>query len=383
MRRKREIIYLIGFIFSLPIALTSYINSSFVSSFIGEKSVGAIYAAGSIVSIIALLVVPQIFRKVGGYKFLLSVIALDSFAVLLFAFSKDVWSVILLFILSFTFNVLIYFSLDELLKIFSKDSATGKIRGAYLTLCSLAWVLAQFALGTFWGEFSFKMIYLTSFAFMLLFFAIACVYLRDVENPAYDKSNIKKYVKEFFNNKNLFRAYGISSLLQFFYCWMVIYTPIYLSSHMGFSWKEISIIFTVMLLPFLIIPFNLGKYADKIGERKILMFGFTLVSLATLSLFFIHGHILWIWAVLLFATRTGASMIEVTSDAYFFKHIRPENEEFLGVYRSASPVAYIIGPIFASLVFIFIPSFKLIYIILGIIMLCGVYLSSTIRRNDI
>src|SRR3989338_4447178 len=28
---------------------------------------------------------------------------------------------------------------------------------------------------------------------------------------------------------------------------MVIYTPIYLSSHLGFTWKEIAMIFTIML----------------------------------------------------------------------------------------------------------------------------------------
>ena len=113
------------------------------------------------------------------------------------------------------------------------------------------------------------------------------------------------------------------------------------------------------------------------------MFGFTIASLATLSLFFIQIHAVWIWALLLFITRIGAATIEVMSEAYFFKHIEPEEEQFIEVYRSSSPVAYILGPLLAFVVFIFIPSFNLIYTILGTIMLFGVYLSSTIKKSDI
>jgi MFS family permease len=369
--------------FSLPIALMAYINSSFLSSFMSEKSVGIIYALGSISAMSALLIMPKIFRKMGGYKFLLWVIGLDALSILLFAFSKNAWSAALIFIFGFTFNTLIFFSLDEILKIFSSNAITGKTRGIYLTICSLAWVMAQLASGTILGETSFRMIYFISFIITVLFLLVSYFSFSGIPDPKYDKTGAVRYIGEFFKNKNLFRAYGLSLLLQFFYCWMVIYTPIYLSLHLGFSWKEIGIIFSIMLLPFVIIPFNLGKYADKIGERKILMFGFAIASLATLTLFFIQGHQIWLWALLLFTTRIGAATIEVMNDAYFFRHIKPENEEFVGIYRSALPVAYILGPLVAFLFLIFIPSLNFIYIILGAFMLLGIYLSSTIRKSDI
>ncbi|KKP87323.1 MAG: Permeases of the major facilitator superfamily [Parcubacteria group bacterium GW2011_GWC1_35_8] len=383
MNKNRKIIYLAGFVFSLSLALISYINSSFISSFIDEKLVGTIYALASFVSIFALLLIPKIFRRIGAYKFLLWAIGLNALSILLFSLSKNALNAIVFFILIFTFNILIYSSLDELLKISSRDSATGKIRGSYLTFCNLAWIIAQLAFGTILGGFSLRMIYLVSFVMMLLFFVISHSYLSDIRDPKYDQTTTKKYILEFFRNKNLFRAYGISFLLQFFYAWMVIYTPIYLSIHLGFSWKEIGIIFAIMLLPFIILDIPLGKFSDKIGERKMLMFGFTIASLATLSLFFIQIHAVWIWALLLFITRIGAANIEVMSEAYFFKHIKPEEEQFIQVYRSSSPVAYILGPLLAFVVFIFIPSFNLIYTILGIIMLFGVYLSSTIKKSDI
>ena len=119
------------------------------------------------------------------------------------------------------------------------------------------------------------------------------------------------------------------------------------------------------------------------GERKILIFGFSITAIFAALLFYIHGHDVWLWALMLFITRIGSGSVEVGSDAYFFKHIKSENDEFVGVYRSASPVAYIIGPLVAFLLFLFIPSFNYLYLILGAIMLYGVYLASTIKRGDI
>lgn len=314
---------------------------------------------------------------------MLLVVAFDALSILACAISNNPWIISIAFIVGFALNTLIVFSLDELLKIFSKDSAIGRIRGIYLAVCHLAFILAQLASGTILGYFSFKEIYFIAFIVMALFFVFSFFRLKEIPDPKYDNMKTLQYLKEFFKNRNLLRAYIINFLLQFFYCWMVIYTPIYLYNNIGFSWKEIGIIFAIMLLPFILIPFHIGKYGDKVGERKMLMFGFTIVALSTLLLFFIESHIVWLWALLLFATRVGAATIEVMSDAYFFKHIKPESEEFVGVYRSVMPVAYIIGPLIASMFFIFTPSFNFIYLVLGALMLYGIYLSSTIKKGDV
>ncbi len=383
MQHNRRIIYLVGFLFSVPIALTAYINSSFLSTFIDKELIGIIYAMGSLSSILALLIAPHVFKKIGGYKFLIIIALLEVLSLFTLSMVKHAWSAIGIFILYFTLNTLVIFSLDELLEIFSKDSTTGKTRGIYLAICSLAWIIAQLVTGTILGKFDFKIMYLTSFGIMTLFLLVSFFNLKNIPDPKYDEIKTIKYIKEFFKNKNLLHAYSMSFLLHFFYCWMVIYTPIYLSIHLGFAWKEIGIIFAIMLLPFFLIPFPLGRYGDKIGERTMLMLGFTIASIATLSLFFIKEHKVFIWALALFITRIGASSIEVMCDTYFFKHIKAKSDQFVGVYRSASPIAYIIGPLLASIIFIFIPSFNFIYIILGTLMLAGVYIASTIKKSDI
>lgn len=138
-----------------------------------------------------------------------------------------------------------------------------------------------------------------------------------------------------------------------------------------------------MLLPFALFQYPLGQYADKIGERKMMMLGFFIISLSTITLFFITEHSIWIWAFLLFGTRVGAATVEVMSDAYFFKHINKENDEFIGVYRNTGPMAYILAPLIASGLFLVMPAFNFIFLILGGITLSGVYIASTIRIDDV
>ena len=142
-KHNRKIIYLAGFLFSLPLALMSYINSSFLSLFVRSEMVGLTYTTASITSIIALLIAPHILRRMGGYKFLLTVIGLDALTVLTFVVAEKTWIVITAFIAGFALNMIIVFSLDELLKIFSKNSGMGGARGAYLALTNLAWILSQ------------------------------------------------------------------------------------------------------------------------------------------------------------------------------------------------------------------------------------------------
>jgi MFS family permease len=384
MKLNRKIIYYAEFLYSIPISLAYFINSSFIASLTNEKFVGIVYAMGAILSILALIYASKIFRRLGGYKFLLLVTFLDALSFIALALVKNIWILVIAFILSISINTLIIFSLDEILKIFSQNSTTGRVRGIYIMLSNIPLILIQFLIYiTILGKFSYREIYFTAFLTMLLFLATSILTFKNIPDPNYDKKNTARSMRDFFKNKNLARAFSMTFLLQFFYCLMVIYTPIYLYSYLHFSWSQIGIIFTVMLLPFLFLPIKLGTYADKIGERKILMFGFTIMALSTMSLFFITQNTILIWATLLFITRIGAAIVEPMCDTYFFKHIRPENEEFIGVYRSASPVAYIIAPLVALTIFYFAPTFNFIFLILGTLTLTGVYLASTINRNNI
>ena len=187
--------------------------------------------------------------------------------------------------------------------------------------------------------------------------------------------------QDFLKSKNLFRAYVINLLLQFFYCWMVIYTPLYLHEYLHFGWEKIGIIFTFMLLPFVILDYPLGRLSDKMGEKKMLITGFVIAIISTLLIPFIHQPILILFAVLLFCTRVGAATVEIMSESYFFKEITERDADVISFFRNTYPLAYVIGPLFAIPTLLLVPSFEYLFIVLAIIMLIGLWI--TLRLKDI
>jgi MFS family permease len=380
---KLKKVFLAGFLLAFHLASTAYINSSFLASFLRENSIGLVFTFGSLASIAALLFMPEVLRRMGNYKFLLYSVAGSALALLSLSIFKNAWIVIPIFIFYLAVNNLIIFIIDELLEIFSEGTKIGKMRGFYIALTYVAWVLAQIFSGKILNSFSFRVLYFVVFEIMVAMFLICFFYLRNLPDPKYDRSQMLNTLKKFFKNSKLTHAYLLNFLLQFFYSWMVIYTPIYLNAHLGFTWQEITTIFLVMLLPFIFMPIPLGKYSDKFGEKKMLTFGFSIISIATLILFFLTVHKVWLWALLLFLTRIGASTIDTMTDVYFFKHISPENDEFIGVYRNTSSLAYIIGPLLASILLAVLPSFNYLYLILAAIMSSGIYLATKITRSDI
>ncbi len=379
MKQKRKIVYLAGFLFSIPLALTSYINSSFLGNYINKYYISILYVTASILTIVGMFRLPQIFTAIGNRRstilfsliFFLSLVMLavaDKGSIIIFAF--------VLYFISFNFIVA---ALDIFIENFSIHSEIGGIRGIFLSITSLAWVVAQTISGSIITKSSFRGIYLISGLFMVLVYFLVYFFLQDFKDPEYKKISVRKIIKLFIQNKHLSRIYLISLILKLFYAWMIIYMPIYLHEYVGFAWDEIGIIFSIMLIPFVLLDFPLGKLSDKVGEKKILLFGFVIISIFTLIIPLIGVKILWLWALILFLTRIGAATIETMSESYFFKYVNEEDASTMSFFRNSGPLSFIIGPALAIPVLFFVPSFQYLFFILGIILLSGLFISLRLR----
>lgn len=381
MKNNRKIIFLAGFLFSIPLALTSYINSSFLESYIGEYYVGIIYVIASIIAIAGLLEMPKILTRFGNRFAILGFTLLSFLSLLMLAFGQNGFVIILGVILYFISTDFIIASLDIFIEDFSKNSGIGKFRGLYLMIINFAWILAQMISGSIIARSSFHGIYLFSAGFMVLISIIFILFLRDFKDPKYIKVPILKTMKTFFRNKSVSKIYFINLILKFFFAWMVIYTPIYLYEYLGFDWKQIGLIFTIMLIPFVLVDFPLGRLSDKIGEKKILITGFLITIFFTLIIPFISLPVVWIWAIVLFGTRLGAATVEVMTESYFFKEIRERNVDEISFFRNTYPLSFIIAPLIAIPTLLFVPSFKYIFFVLSAILLVGLFIS--LRLKDI
>lgn len=377
---RTRVIYFLAFLLSLQIAMPAYINSSFIESrFIFNNLVGILYALSSVITILSFFYLTKILKKIGNTRLTLLLFILNSLCLSFLAFSTNSLIILLSFILFLVLGTLIFFSLDIFLEKQTKNDNTGNIRGKYMTLMDTAWLISPLLTGLILTNGDYWKIYFISFLITVPFLIFLAWGFFDFRDPIYEKINFSQTFLKLKKNKNIFNIFIVRIYLNLFYSWMVIYIPIYLHKHIGLDWTQIGTIFSIMLLPFILFQIPVGKIADKfIGEKEILNTGITILSFSTILLSIIGVENMWIWAFVLFLTRTGASLIAITSESYFFKQIKAGDADIISFFRMTNPIAYFIGPILASFLLTFI-NFQFIFLILGIICLTALKFGLSIK----
>jgi len=371
------LIFATTFIFAVHTALPLYVNSSFLSKLVSENNIGLVYTVASLITIIAVWKLPVLLARFGNYATTIVFSILEMGFLLILAFGDTSFALLASFIATQVLMTILVFNLDVFLESFSTDEETGTLRAIMLTAYNIAILagplVASFILtnGDFWK------IYLAAALLMIPVTLLTAKKLKKFTDPEYSTvtplKTLYTIVVKKHPNDHVRHAIIATFLLNLFYSWMVIYTPIYLYNHIGFSWEEIGTIFFVMLLPFVIFELPLGRFIDKTGfTRGVMISGFLLIAFFTGSLFFLKEPTLWLWALILFGTRTGASLIEITTESYFFKHIHKRDTNVLGVFRNTRSLSYIVGPLLASLLLFWIPMYYLFLILAGI-MLMGLW----------
>jgi MFS family permease len=375
--------YILSFLFTLHIALSAYVNSTFLTKFIDEKYVGLIYTFASIITIVLLSQSTNILRHLGNKRLTLSLLILNMFSLVGLITGTNTYLVIVSFATFLITNSLIFLCLDIFIEHFGDPKTIGKTRGMFLFFVSLAWMISPLITSYLIKVDGYEAVYLLAFGATILMTLGLFFSVKTFKDKIYKRTpffETYKYLKE---NQHMLAITIINFILQFFYAWMVVYTPIYLHQHIGLNWQQTGIIFTIMLSPFVLFELPIGFLIDKYNVRKktLLYFGIIIMGISTLIIPFILTKSILIWGIVLFLTRTGASLIEATSEIYFFTHIREEDTHLLGVYRDMTHIAYIVAPLIATIIFIFLP-FKYLFLILGIIIFLGFYYIPKLKHNN-
>lgn len=375
-------IYATSFLFSFQSAVTAYLNSSFLSSFFDSRWIGIFFTASSIISLLILSLLPKILAKVGNRNFTTGLLTLGAFSALLMSLGAHPLITAIAFIASQITLVVMVPAMDIFIEHYSRQEDTGKARGLYLTIINIAWVMSPFLATRLFIFGGFSELY----AIVAIVLSLASLMLYHSSNEFADKKYMREpfwvSIKKIKAKTDLRRISLVNFILQFFYSWMVVYTPLYLTKTVGLEWDVIGIIFTVMLLPFVLFQLPLGRLADKrLGEKEILMTGITIMSIATLVFAFSHNLTPLFIGMILFATRTGASFIEIMCETYFFKKVDEKDAEMISFFRDAMPIAYLIGPLLGGIL-IGKLGYEPLYIILSIIVLLSLIPASRIKDTQ-
>jgi MFS family permease len=380
MKHPFRFLYAVGFIFSVQYGLVVYINSSFLELSVGEKSVGLVFTIASLVSILFLLEAPRLLSRFGNYRAAIAFVSMNAVSLVLLAVLPPGFPVVIAFLLYTVSNYSLLLVLDVFIEECEVKGSVGRTRGIFLTLRNVAILIAPGAAILIVTHASYAGVYLAAAVSiaMSLFFIVP--HFKNFKDPVYSKISVRTTLEKIFRNADLKKIYGSQLLLCFFYAWMIIYMPIYLHQHVGLPWEHIGIILTIMLIPFTLLDYPLGRLSDTIGEKKLLLGGFFIAAVATAAIFFIHTQSIFVWALVLFITRVGAATVEVMNESYFFKKILASDADLIGVFRNMFPVAFVVAPLIAIPVLFLVPSFKYLFLVLGIIMFLGFLI--TLRLRD-
>ncbi len=365
-------IFLSNILLSFHYYLIVYINSTFLSQYFSETQISTLYVIGSILNIFLFLNAAKILNKISNYKTILYAIAFEMLAALGLCLANNSFLVGLYFVIHTVIVNFIAFNLDVFLEGTTTDeSQTGEIRSMYLTIGNITCVIAPSIVAVFLVKNIYWHIYFLSFLFLIPLFYFARKYLKNTNEKQIEHIKIRETIKKYLAEKNLYNIFSVQFLLQIFYTYMIIYTPLYLEKYIGFSWTEIGIMFSIMLLPFIIFEIPVGELADKkYGEKEFMSIGLLIMGMATLFISFVTMRNFWVWTIILFITRIGASFVEVTSDSYFFKKVDQNKADVISFYRLTRPLAGVVAPLIAALCLQFIP-FEYTFIVIGAILIVG------------
>lgn len=372
-------IFISNVFISIHYALIVYINSSLLSNFFSDTQISYLYIIGSILDTIMLVNSSKILESIGGFRFLTYAATLEFISTIGLMLSDKPFLISMFFLIHVFTISLIIFNMDVFLEKASPDETkTGEIRAAYLTITSLCIVISPLILSFLVSDSDYTKVYFLSSIFLLPFYLLVKKF-EIIETKKIEHIKIKETISEYLANKDIYNIFVCQLLLQFFYAYMIIYMPLYLTQNIGFSWSEIGMMFTIMLLPFVLFELPIGELEDdRYGEKEFLTIGFIIIGMATMFMSFITVKVFWMWTAILFISRIGASFIEVSNESYFFKHVDQRKAGVISFFRVARPISFIIAPLLATIILGFLP-FQYIFIIIGTIMILGTKYSLSLK----
>jgi MFS family permease len=345
--------------------------------------IGALYTIGSALSVFSFLFVSRILRKIGNVRLTVYLAIAELTALVALGLTTSPATAIVAFVVFMTLNPLIYLSID----IFSEsligndEKSTGSKRGLTLTLMSIAAMGGPLALGLIVGDDNNNLYktYLVSAGIFSIFILIILAKFKSFDDPKYHEVQVLSSIQSFWDKKDIRNVFLAHFTLQIFFSWMVIYFPLYLATEIGLAWTDIGSIIAFGLFAYVLFEYPIGFVADKwIGEKEMMACGFLILGVTASWISFMAAAPVMAWMVLMFISRIGASLVEATTESYFFKHTKGTDANIMSFFRLTRPLAMIVGALSGTIALLYLP-FELIFIVLGFLMVPGIFFTLALK----
>ncbi|MEI8103629.1 MAG: MFS transporter [Candidatus Moraniibacteriota bacterium] len=330
-------------------------SSSYLRAASGTENVGLFYGVVFACVLGLLFLLPGFIRRLGKTTLLSLLLFFLALAMLVLSILSPSFLGMALLGTVIVINSVAWVVIDIILEDFSTDNSSGRIRGWHLMLMNTGILAGPLLASQLMDRVGFWGIFLASAFLYVLVFLWIILGLHSVNFHFKREVAWKGFWRKIRTTPDILRIYGVSFALEFFYVVMIVYMPLRLLD-LGFSWTQIGLIFTVMLLPFVIIQYPLGVLADKRwGEKEMLLIALAILAVSTGVAAFSSSTSLGFWMVVLFVTRIGAAAIEVLRDAYFYKQIDGDDGDIIAFFRTTRPTANIVVAILGAVLLLWFP----------------------------
>ncbi|HOW60132.1 MAG TPA: MFS transporter [Candidatus Moranbacteria bacterium] len=354
-KKKLKLLGFISFLFGFSQAVLVYVIADYFRESFGSSNVSIFYFISYAVALVGVLNMHKIIKQFGKATTMFIFLFFQVCSVTFLIFTQPSLLGVFLLMSFIVSSYLAWVVLDIMIESYSEDKKSGRIRGIHLTILNAGFLVGPLISTQILEKFGFNGLFFLSMIISMFMFMVALLGLRNINQRFSQDLTIRDLFKKIFVNSDVMKIYSISLALEFFFALMVVYTSLHLLE-LGMSWSKIGVIFTIMLLPFVFFGYLVGFLADKnFGEKEMIILGLVIIMFSSGSIFFISSTSVWVWGIILFITRIGATIIETLRDSYFYKKIDGRDVDIISFFRTTPSVAYILATAISAIILIFFP----------------------------
>ncbi len=389
-KKLLSIAYIAVIFFSIHYFSLYFIFANYLNQYFDKPTLSIIFALGAMLSVVASHFFGKVLKKYTNERSLRTILIIQFIVTTFLALSNilNIYIIALLCILQSSLFTLIWISINVFISEFSDHENTGAIRGTILSIYNFGAISAPFLTAQVFNILGYTSLFIISALAILPIMYLNRSFFKHVKEPKYKRFGLRNSFKIVFKDKDIRGVIASSFFINCFFAAINIYLVLYLTENIGIPMVlYLELILPISMIPFIIVPYNLGRYSDQIfGEKKAMIFGILLMSIILISIyvFNIKTTNIFVWMTLIFIARLGASITETENYAYFYKKIDSRNAGLIALFQNMSNISFIFVTLLgAILIKTFNINLTIIFSVVGIIGIISIFIIKKIKDTQI
>ena len=380
--KPRVVLSVGNFFFGIFATLVVYIILPYLTTFMPGAVAGLVIAAGAFIACCIFPFLPQLVRHYGAQQLALVFAVFEMLALFALAAAPGAFAAAFFVAVAIAVQPLMAYELDLLLEAtVEEEGTTGRVRTLFLTAWNIAALGAPLVTGALLasGD-AYARVFLAAAAALVPFLVLFAA--RTLPRGAAPRlAKMRETLRCVVRDRDLLAVSIGHLLLYLFYVWAPFYVPVYLHEVLGIPWSELGWLFSLMLVPFVLIEYPAGWIADKfLGDQEMMFAGFVLMgaSLAFVGLMTPATPLAAIAATLI-VSRAGAALVESMTEGHFFRRVSEKDVNSVSIFRGIWPLADLVAPLLGSLLLLMAGYEVFFFITGGFLLVAGVMTTLFIR----